>query len=68
MHKLATALHFGIYNLVRKHITLGATPAVAAGVEEKPWHLEDVVEMTAAYMRRKEDAQFEAAFAALEKS
>jgi hypothetical protein len=32
-------------------------------VEEKPWILEQVVEMTADYMRRKEDAEFEKAFA-----
>jgi hypothetical protein len=35
MHKLAVALHFGVYNFVRKHHTLGTTPAVAAGLEEK---------------------------------
>jgi IS1 family transposase len=49
MHKLAVALHFGVYNFVRKHHTLGTTPAVAAGLEEKPWSLEQVIEMTAAY-------------------
>jgi IS1 family transposase len=62
MHKLAVALHFGVYNFVRKHATLKTTPAVAAGVEETPWDLERVVEMTAEYMRRKEDAVFEMAF------
>ena len=67
MHKLAVSLHFGIYNLVRKHKTLGTTPAVAAGVEQEPWGLEDVVEMTANYMRRKEEAAFEVAFSELEK-
>ena len=54
MHKLAVALHFGVYNFVRKHHTLGTTPAVAAGLEEKPWSLEQVVEMTQAYFQRKE--------------
>ena len=63
-HKLAVALHFGVYNFVRKHATLKTTPAVAAGLEEKPWDLERVVEMTEEYMRRKEDAEFERAFAA----
>jgi IS1 family transposase len=53
MHKLAVALHFGVYNFVRKHHTLGRTPAVAAGLEEKPWSLEKVVEMTEAYFRGK---------------
>jgi IS1 family transposase len=64
-HKLAVALHFGVYNFVRKHTTLKTTPAVAAGIEEKPWTLEQVVEMTAEYMRRKEDAVFEVAFQSL---
>lgn len=54
MHKLAVALHFGVYNFVRKHHTLGGTtPAVAAGLEEKPSSLEKVVEMTEAYWLRK---------------
>src|SRR6266404_2899910 len=53
MHKLAVALHFGVYNFVRRHHTLGTTPAVAAGLEEKPWSLEQVVEMTEAYWLRK---------------
>jgi hypothetical protein len=44
---------FGVYNFVRKHHTLGTTPAVAAGLEEKPWSLEHVVEMTQAYFQRK---------------
>ena len=62
-HKLAVALHFGVYNFVRKHKSLGTTPAVAAGVELEPWSLERVVEMTADYLRNKEDAEFEKAFA-----
>jgi len=40
------ALHFGVYNFVRRHHTLGTTPAVAAGLEEKAWSLEQVAEMT----------------------
>jgi IS1 family transposase len=62
-HKAAVALHLGIYNFCRKHTTLRTTPAVAAGVELKPWGLERVVEMTADFMRRKQDRQFEEAFA-----
>lgn len=65
-HKAAVALHLGVYNFVRKHTTLGTTPAVAAGVELEKWDLVRVVEMTADYMRRKEDAKFEQAFAELE--
>jgi IS1 family transposase len=67
MHKCAVNLFFGVYNFVRHHETLKTTPAVAAGLELKRWSLEDVVEMTADYMRRKEDAQFEAGFAKFEK-
>ena len=56
MHKLAVSLHFGIYNLVRKHKTLGTTPAVAAGIEEKRWTLEDVVEMTEKFWQPRYEA------------
>ena len=61
MHKLSVALYLGIYNLVRKHKTLGTTPAVAACIDEKPWALEDVVEMTDAYWQPKYEAQKQAA-------
>jgi hypothetical protein len=53
LHKLAVSLHFGVYNFVRKHHSLDTTPAVAAGLEEKPWSLEKVVEMTEAYWLKK---------------
>jgi len=62
MHKRAVALHFGLYNFCRKHATLGTTPAVAAGIEEKRWGLEDVVALTATFMAQKEESLFEAAF------
>lgn len=67
MHKLATALMLGVYNLVRKHSGLdGQTPAQAAGIEEKRWTMVDVAELAENYMREKEEAQFEKAFAALQ--
>src|SRR5213079_2661426 len=53
MHKLAVALQFGVYNFVRKHHAVGTTPAVAAGLEDKPWSLERVVEMTESYWMRE---------------
>jgi hypothetical protein len=57
MHRKAVALYFGVCNFVRKtHTSLGTTPAVAAGVELEPRSLERVVEMTADYLRNKEDA------------
>lgn len=55
-------MFLGVYNFVRVHKTLETTPAVPAGVEFERWDLERVVEMTADYLRRKEDAKFEAAF------
>ena len=58
-------INFGVYNFVRRHETLKTTPAVAAGVELEPWSLERVVEMTENYLRNKEDAEFEEAFAEL---
>jgi hypothetical protein len=45
-HKLAVALHFGVYNFVRIHSTLGTTPAVAAGVEFERWSLEKASDLT----------------------
>ena len=32
-HKHAVALLLGVYNFVRRHATLGTTPAVAAGLK-----------------------------------
>ena len=68
MHRQAVALHFGVYNFVRRHKTLGTTPAVAAGIELEPWDLEQVVAVTEEYLRNKEDQEFEIAFAQLEAS
>lgn len=57
MHKRATALHIGLYNLVRKHSSLdGQTPAQAAGIEEKRWSLEDVVALNEAYWTPRYEA------------
>ena len=39
----AFALHSFYYNWCRKHMTLGTTPAVAAGVAKRAWTVEEVV-------------------------
>ncbi len=44
-HEHAIALHYFFYNFCRKHQTLGTTPAVAAGVTDKVWKIEDLVQM-----------------------
>jgi IS1 family transposase len=40
----ATALHFAYYKFVKRHITLRATPAMAAGIERDFWTVSDLVE------------------------
>jgi len=54
------------YNFCRKHSTIKTTPAVAAGMTDHQWTLAEVVEMIDAYFVAKEEAKFEAVFAALE--
>jgi hypothetical protein len=48
-HAHAVALHFMNYNFVRIHKTLKITPAMAAGVTQTLWSLEDVVKMSDKY-------------------
>jgi IS1 family transposase len=43
----AVALHFAYYNFVRRHNTLRATPAMAAGIEREFWTVGDLVEAAA---------------------
>lgn len=44
--RAAVALHFAHYNMVRVHKTLRMTPAMAAGVSNRLWSLEELVEQT----------------------
>ena len=44
----AVALHFAHYNFVRLHRTLRVTPAMAAGVSDRLWSLEELVDRTTA--------------------
>jgi len=39
------ALTFLHYNFIRKHETLKTTPAVAAGLANRPWTMVEFVEM-----------------------
>lgn len=41
--KSAVALHFAYYNLVKIHKTIRMTPAMALGVSDKLWSIEDLV-------------------------
>jgi IS1 transposase len=40
----AVALHFAHYNFVRLHRSLNVTPAMEAGVSNRLWSLEELVE------------------------
>lgn len=42
----AVSLHFAHYDFVRIHKTLRMTPAMAAGVENRLWLLEELVKRT----------------------
>jgi hypothetical protein len=40
--RVALALYFAFYNFCRIHKTLKVTPAMAAGITDKLWSLEDI--------------------------
>ena len=42
-HGHAVALHFVYYNFCRRHMTLGMTPAMAAGLADHEWSIEELV-------------------------
>jgi hypothetical protein len=44
--RAAVSLHFAHYNFVRVHHTLRVTPAMEAGVSNRLWALEELVERT----------------------
>ena len=44
-HEHAIALHYFVYNFCRVHKSLGTTPAVAAGITDRVWKIEDLVGM-----------------------
>jgi IS1 family transposase len=48
-HTLALGLHFFVYNFCRKHLTIKTTPAVAAGVADNVWTVQDLLDMFDAY-------------------
>lgn len=50
-HIHALALYFLFYNFCRIHKTLRVTPAMAAGITDRLWSLEDVVAKIDAMVR-----------------
>ena len=43
------ALHFLYYNFVRIHQTLRMTPAMPAGVTDRLWEMDDLIERVEAF-------------------
>ncbi len=52
-HCHSLALYFLYYNFVRIHKSLRMTPAMAAGVTDRLWEIEDIARLVDAYERRK---------------
>jgi hypothetical protein len=48
-HGAAVALHFAHYNLVRIHSTVRCTPAMAAGVSQHVWSMDELLDAAMAY-------------------
>jgi hypothetical protein len=44
--RAAVSLHFAHYNFVRVHRTLRITPTMEAGVSDRLWSLDELVERT----------------------
>jgi hypothetical protein len=44
-HAAALALYFMYYNFGRKHQSLGMTPAMAAGIADHVWSVEEIVSL-----------------------
>lgn len=61
-HSHMVALGLMHYNFCRRHETLRQTPAMAAGIADHAWSLQEVVEMINQHTKAKEDAAFEHAF------
>ena len=55
-HAHAVALHLMYYNFVRIHRTLRVTPAMAAGVTDRLWEIEDIVRIADEYEAQKKVA------------
>ena len=55
-HAAATALNYFAYNFIKIHRTLRMSPAMAAGVTDQLWDVNDLVALWEAYERRAERA------------
>lgn len=44
-HEASVALHMMYYNFARKHMTLSKTPAMAAGIADHVWSIDEIVNL-----------------------
>lgn len=49
--KASVALHYAHYNFVRVHRTLRCTPAMAAGVSDRLWSVEELIDAATTFQR-----------------
>jgi hypothetical protein len=56
-HCHSLALYFLYYNFVRIHKTLKTTPAMAAGVTDQLWEIEDMVALIGARDARRVESR-----------
>jgi hypothetical protein len=49
----ATALNYFAYNFIKIHRTLRTSPAMAAGVTDRLWSVDDLVALWEAYEQRR---------------
>jgi len=54
-HAAATALNYFAYNFITKHRTLRMSPAMAAGITDRLWDVNDLVALWEAYEQRREE-------------
>jgi len=52
-HAAMVAIHAAYYNFARIHKTLRITPAMAAGLSDYVWTLEDIITMADSYMPKQ---------------
>ena len=52
-HAAATALNYFAYNFIKIHRTLRVSPAMAAGVTDRLWSVEDLVALWESYEQRR---------------
>jgi len=52
-HAAATALNYFAYNFIKIHRTLRMSPAMAAGVVDRLWDVNDLIDLWEAYEQRR---------------